>query len=352
MTYRKINQSPSPSLLKRFLLSAILALILLSAFAFHDFINTVYLPPSSEEVELYANQTGSDLTLLFTKAIGDARHSVLLSVYSLTDPSVIQALRDKSLESVEVKVLCDANASPNINHILGKNVKVIRRYGPGLMHQKILVIDKQKIWIGSANMTTESLHLHGNLVTAIDNESLANEIHDKVTSLKSEGKGPSFPHYNFLIGEQDLELWFLPDSTDAVNRIKKLINSAKKTLKIAMFTWTRNDLALAVSKAAERGIKTEVVIDHRSAKGASAKIVKLLAEKGVEISISRGGPLLHHKFLIVDNKTLVNGSANWTKAAFTANDDTFLIINNLTNTQQQQMNALWHVIQADSLKIH
>ncbi len=82
-----------------------------------------------------------------------------------------------------------------------------------------------------------------------------------------------------------------------------------------MFTWTRMDFAHAVIEAANRGISVDVVIDSNQGKGASSRIVDLFKNSKVNVALSQGGPLLHHKFLYIDNNLLVNGSANWTRDA-------------------------------------
>jgi phosphatidylserine/phosphatidylglycerophosphate/cardiolipin synthase-like enzyme len=197
-------------------------------------------------------------------------------------------------------------------------------------------------------MTADSLYINGNLVTALHSEHVAKNIHDKAETLKVEGRGDSFPFENFMIGNQQVELWFLPDNKNAVMRLKKLIQGAQKSVRVAMFTWTRQDLAKTVINAAKRGVKTEVVIDHCAGKGAGAKIVKLLKDNNIDVYLSTGTPLLHHKFLYIDNKYLVNGSANWTKAAFTQNDDCFIVIHDLTDKQNEQMETLWNVILNES----
>lgn len=346
---KKNKRAPSlrltPSSIKRYLLSTLIALILGSAFWIqNDLTTSLPAPESGQPAELYANQTQGDLTQPFSTAIKGAEQSILLIVYSLTDPQIISSLKNKSEEGIDVRVICDAKASPYIDTKLGSKVATTRRFGPGLMHQKILVIDGKQTWIGSANMTTESLRMHGNLVAGMESEAFANEILKKASTLKVEGREDSFPHKDFSIGGQRVELWFLPDNSGAVNHLKELIQTAKKTLRVAMFTWTRQDLAQSMIAAAKRGIKVEIVIDHYSGKGASAKIVNLLKKNGINITLSQGGTLLHHKFLYIDNRVLVNGSANWTKAAFTQNDDCFIILHDLTQQQQERMEALWDTI--------
>ena len=116
-----------------------------------------------------------------------------------------------------------------------------------------------------------------------------------------------------------------------------------------MFTWTRRDLASSVIAAKKRGVDVQVVIDYNAGRGAGEEIVKLLKSNGVTVHLSRGGPLLHHKFLYIDSSILLNGSANWTRAAFRDNNDCFIVIKGLTPEQSAQLDALWTIIFNDSL---
>lgn len=344
------NLSFPPSLkrLKQYLLSLSFAAVCAMAFWIQGHHAASTSPDAAAPIVLYANQTSDRLTDLFSHAIDEAQHSVLLIVYSLTDPHIIQSLKNKSSEGKDVRVICDAEASPRIDWKLERKVPVIKRFGPGLMHQKILVIDKEKVWIGSANMTTDSLRMHGNLVIGFQSWALADYITAKANTMTTEGKGASFRAETFMIGGQRVELWFLPDNPQASLKIKTLIRNAKKTIRIAMFTWTRPDFAKTVLDAAKRGVQVEVVIDRNSGKGASAKVVKFLQDHGIRVRLSTGTPLLHHKFLYIDDSILVNGSANWTKKAFTQNDDCFIVMHDVTPTQQAQLDALWKTILSES----
>jgi cardiolipin synthase len=340
--------SPSPKRLKQYLLSLAFAAVCAIAFWIQNQQGPSATLDSTTPIALYANQTQGRLTPIFSQAIEEAQHSVLLIVYSLNDPYIIQALKNKSAEGKEVKVICDAEASPRIEAKLQGKVPVIRRFGPGLMHQKILVTDKENVWIGSANMTTDSLQMHGNLVIGLQSRRLADFIYAKANTMTTDGKSTSFRMETFTIGGQQIEMWFLPDNPQAPWRLKTLMQQAKKSIRIAMFTWTRRDFAKTVVDAARRGIQVEVVIDRNSGKGAGAPIVAFLQSHGVNVRLSTGTPLLHHKFLYIDGNTLVNGSANWTKKAFTQNDDCFIVMHDLTEPQHEQMESLWKMILSES----
>ena len=314
-----------------------------------DYLTTPTLPKADEPPILLSNQVRTDLTQSLVGAIKEAKKSVLLIVYTLTDSKIINALNEKAISGAKVKVIVDGRASPFVDRKLSSNIQVLKRFGDGLMHLKILVIDESHVYVGSANMTSDSLRMHGNLVLAVVNPALASYLQDKANLIKEEGSGTRLPHSSFLNGDQKIECWFLPDNKDAIYRLLNLIQGAEKTIQVAMFTWTRKDLANALIQAKDRGVKVEIVLDHYAARGAGASIVKLFEKAKQEVRLSQGTPLLHHKFMLIDGKTLVNGSANWTKAAFTQNDDCFMVLNNLTENQQETMKSLWHVIRHESL---
>ena len=157
---------------------------------------------------------------------------------------------------------------------------------------------------------------------------------------------PSF-YRETMADSQKVEFWILPNDTDAVTRMIQLFRSAQKSIRVAMFTWTRIDFTQELIAAAARGVKVEAVLDRYAGKGANAKIVEMLAKAKIFVALSTGKGLLHHKFAIIDN-TLVCGSANWTGLAFKSNDDYLVIIDPLTTDQKTKLNQLWDVIKKQS----
>lgn len=338
------------SLLKNSSLSAIIGLLLLTFFKFIEpLVDTQHttLPSSDSPVQLYSNQTKADLSQLFITAINQANQSINLVIYSLMDQQVLNALHRKCQEGIPVYIVCDAKASRGISQNLPK-AQIVRRAGKGLTHQKILVIDEKLVLAGSANMTSDSLRLHGNLVGAIHNPELAKKITAKIQSMNEDGYFIPFKSMETLEKGQHLKFYMLPDDVTASKKVVELLRSAKKTIKIAMFTWTRKDFAEELIDAKERGVKVEVVMDRYCGSGAGKSIVRLLQSSGVSTRLSTGQGLLHHKFAYIDDEILINGSANWTKNAFKLNDDCFFVLSPLTEQQKGLMDQLWNAIQAES----
>lgn len=312
-------------------------------------LNRIEIPKDGSPPILFATQTRDDLQRSYIAAIREAKKSILVMIYSITDKPVIEALRKKSEEGVEVTLICHEDISYEIEKKIGNKVKILKRFGVGLMHLKIMVIDDSKCFIGSANLTNASLKMHGNLVTAFESHEISAYIKAKALTMGKFRNEQQFKNKHFLVSGGLIEVWFLPDDTEASIRIKHLIRAAKKTIRVAMFTFTREDFAKELIAASIKGVNVEVAMDNLSSKGASSKVFDLLNKSNISLKVNKGPGLLHYKFLYIDDNILVNGSANWTRNAFNANDDCFIVIHDLNNTEKKQMENLWEAIIRDSI---
>lgn len=307
-------------------------------------VSPISLP--GEAAKFYSPQNEDNMEDTLVDRINKAESSVVLFTYTLRSAKIIQALNKASRrENMRVDVVYDKTASKGVEKKLYPEVHAIARGLFGLMHLKLLIIDGRHTWIGSANMTRESLKNQANLVTHLDDETFAKAVLLKGQQvLGSSAYERPIPPQIFTVGGQTLELRFLPDDTNAITRIKELIRSAKKSIRVAMFTFTREDLADTLIHAARRGVKVEVVIDLGQSKSASKKITELLKDHNIPVTLTDTGGLMHHKFMWIDDNILEHGSANWTKAAFKDNDDYIVIIDPLTPHQKQVLTKIWNAI--------
>lgn len=59
---------------------------------------------------------------------------------------------------------------------------------------------------------------------------------------------------------------------------------------------------------------------------------------------------MHHKFVIIDKETVMNGSFNWTRSAITANNENVLITNNpeVVKPYMEEFEKLWRYFEPNS----
>jgi phosphatidylserine/phosphatidylglycerophosphate/cardiolipin synthase-like enzyme len=261
-------------------------------------------------------------------------------MFGLSDKAVLKALSKKVAEKIPTTVYYDKGGSTKVHRFLkGSELHPIKN--KGLMHQKILIVDEETVFIGSANMTTPSLRMHDNLVIGLCSRPLAKFL--------QEHKPYTPGYFKTMVGGQEVEAWLLPDPRGhALTELRKQIRNAKKSVQIALFTFTHPNLVEEVIDAHLRGVKVSVVVDMHSGLGASAKVIDKLKLAGVPISLSQGVQLLHHKFIYIDGQTLITGSANWTKAAFYKNSDCILALHHLNDDQKKFMKRLWKSVETNA----
>ncbi|MBN2479797.1 MAG: phosphatidylserine/phosphatidylglycerophosphate/cardiolipin synthase family protein [Parachlamydiales bacterium] len=274
------------------------------------------------------------------KAIKNAKNSIYLVMFGLSDPNVLDLIKKKANEGIEVKIFYDKRSSLNID-LPSSQITAIS--SKGLMHQKILVIDKKLVFLGSANMTTTSLLMHDNMMIGFFSPDIADFLIKKA------------PFYlgskSSSVNGQQLDLYLLPDiQNKAFLKIKNLIKDAKKSIKITMFTLTHPKLVEELILAKQNGVDVEVAIDFSSSRGASKKAIDQLKKNFIPIYYNKGQQLRHHKYILIDDRILITGSANWTKSAFSKNFDCFVVLYNLDNAQKNFMTKLWKVIKLESFQ--
>lgn len=299
---------------------------------------TPEMPSPSTPVVFYATQSRQDLKLLFCKAIRNAEHSLYASFYGITDRDIISLLSKKCASGINISIDYDPRASVSLHNFFPISAMLSPKKGKGLMHRKILSIDNAFVFLGSANWTSSSLRHHSNFVIGMHAPRLAQFL-----------SRPNASHLSLSLSEaQHAECHLLPDKEKrAFHHLLSLIQGAKKTIRIAMFTFTHPQIAQALIDAMHRGVKVRIVVDYYSGRGASKKLVEQLSKEGIIVFLSQGQQLLHHKWAIFDNTIFVMGSANWTKAAFSKNEDFLFTLSPLTPPQQKFLNDLWSAIELE-----
>ncbi len=111
----------------------------------------------------------------------------------------------------------------------------------------------------------------------------------------------------------------------AAAQVVGFINHCEKTLDIAVYSFTHNDIAEAVARAHGRGVKVRVLMDHLQSQQKGSDDEKLKA-RGVEIRKDTQRGAMHHKFCIGDGKAVITGSFNWSYNADTRNAENFVIV--------------------------
>ena len=129
------------------------------------------------------------------------------------------------------------------------------------------------------------------------------------------------------------ETYFLPkDGFKAEKKLIYLITHSKHSIKIIMYAFTNKKIAKALKIAAKHNVKIAIIADKEETKYKKSVIPNLAIIKNINIHLLSGKKYkdgnagkLHAKVMIIDNKFLITGSANYTYSAFFKNYEYIII---------------------------
>ncbi|MEY4631570.1 MAG: hypothetical protein RIQ81_1690 [Pseudomonadota bacterium] len=249
----------------------------------------------------------------------------------------------KTLGDEAVRPDVDASGAVNVNSI---------------MHNKFVVADRKKVWLGSANVSHTDMGSDYNVnvalllknpeIARVYSDEFRQMFHDRRFSTEKMARDDQRP-FRFKDGTI-AEVYFSPQD-DTMNRaILEFIRRSSKTLDIAMFFLTDMKAATALKDAVKRGVKVRLIYDALAGAHAASKH-SWLRDQGVDVRVENWGGKMHMKAAISDGADVLLGSVNWSSAGALKNDENTLVVRR-NQKLAEQMSAyyekLWATLEDDS----
>jgi phosphatidylserine/phosphatidylglycerophosphate/cardiolipin synthase-like enzyme len=263
--------------------------------------------------------------------IAGAQRSVDCSCYDLDWEALAKALLERSTRGVRVRLVIDSDhaGTPSVELLLAAGLPIVMDDRSGLMHNKFCVADGERVWTGSANFTLSDVQQNFNNAVLITSPEVAENYTREFVEmfdLRLFGKRSprDTPHPRLLLDDIPLEIYFAPEDR-VQNEIIAEIAEARERVDFMMFSFTSEPLSEALlmrmlDNVAVRGIMEKSLAGQESSRD------EFLALRGAEIYIDENDALFHHKVMIVDAKTVITGSYNYSAAAENTNDENVVII--------------------------
>jgi len=200
---------------------------------------------------------------------------------------------------------------------------------PDFMHNKFIIIDDEVVWTGSMNPTYNGVYRNDNNVVVISRlPELVEDFKQEFNELWNGvyGGGAPVPYPEITVNSTfSVEVYFAPED-DVEERIVEELASAKKAVYFATFVFTSKPIANVLIDKHDEGVVVNGIYESFQAGGYST--YSLLEAHGIEV-VKDGNPaVMHHKFFVIDNYTVITGSFNPTRHANEANDENVIIIHN------------------------
>ncbi|MFQ5430148.1 MAG: phospholipase D family protein [Phycisphaerae bacterium] len=121
-----------------------------------------------------------------------------------------------------------------------------------------------------------------------------------------------------------IDVLFSPNGGCA-DRIVEEIDEAQQRIRVQAFFFTSKPIARALVDAKDRGVDVEAIFDKSQEKQRYSRL-RVLRRGGVTIRIDDEHATANNKIILIDGKTIITGSYNFTRAAEEKNAENVLII--------------------------
>ena len=161
-------------------------------------------------------------------------------------------------------------------------------------------------------------------------------------------------------GDVMTDVVFSPQPSEATHnqRIAELIDQARDTIDIAMYSYSNATVRTALEAAAARGVEIrflfETASEDRRLDGDALQNSSSGRLEAHDIDVRWVNKIMHHKFMIIDGPrvdlerahtaTITSGSANWSNSAGTRYDENTLFLrghDEVALRLQKEFNHLW-----------
>ena len=289
------------------------------------------------------DNTQNGIDQIVVSALDSATQTIDVTSFDLNLPSVVNALVEASQRGVKVRVVTDEeNGSLDLEAKLSPGNKAFKTLSVlkaakipvvdggrtnGLMHDKIIIIDGETLFVGSWNMSyNDTFRNNNNLLQITDPLVIANyqvKFNDLFVNkhFGTHADMGALKHSLSIDGVQ-VENYFAP-ADEVMQKLVQYVKGSRKSIRFMVFTYTHPDLAEAMIAQHKAGVDVQGVIERRGA--SQGALVPLFVAK-LPVKVDGNKYTMHHKVMIIDNSIVVTGSFNFTDAADTSNDDNVLVI--------------------------
>jgi phosphatidylserine/phosphatidylglycerophosphate/cardiolipin synthase-like enzyme len=283
------------------------------------------------------------LDAALTRFIQTAKSSIDMATYQLNLPSIVQALLDAKKRGVTIRmvadidILNDVKENSSFKELQSAGVPIVGGNPNAIMHDKFVVVDKAAVWMGSWNFTTSDTYRYNNNGILVQSPELARNytvtfekmFNDKLFGAKRKPGGTTF---KLTIGGAPVENYFAPEDKVAAKIVARL-KQAARTIDFMAFSFTDDDIGNTVLERAKGGVKVRGVFENTGSETQYSEYGKM-KQAGLDVWQDGNPYLMHHKVFIIDGKTVILGSFNFSQNAEEENDENLIIVDDTTLVAQ------------------
>jgi phosphatidylserine/phosphatidylglycerophosphate/cardiolipin synthase-like enzyme len=151
--------------------------------------------------------------------------------------------------------------------------------------------------------------------------------------------------FAFHAAAADIQVYFSPDG-GCTEAVVMELGKAKSNVLVQAYSFTSAPIARALVDAEKRGVKIQVILD-KSQRREKYTEADFLLHAGVPTWIDAKHVIAHNKIIVIDSRTVLTGSFNFTKAAEVNNAENLLVIDDAALAKKYADNWQKHLAHSE-----
>ncbi len=147
--------------------------------------------------------------------------------------------------------------------------------------------------------------------------------------------------------QQDIACYFSPKG-GCTEAVVAEISRAQQTILVQAYSFTSAPIAKALVEAQQRGVQITVILDKSNLTGQYSS-ADFVLHASIATYIDSQHAIAHNKIMLIDGRTIITGSFNFTKQAEASNAENLLVIHDRPELfAQYQANFKHHLEHSQS----
>jgi phosphatidylserine/phosphatidylglycerophosphate/cardiolipin synthase-like enzyme len=271
--------------------------------------------------------------------IDRAAQTVDVAVYDFDLANVAAALARARQRGVRVRVVTDTDTYTNqrdeavqaaFRVLRQAEVPIVQDQRSDLMHHKFTVVDGEWVQTGSWNYTDgDTYRLNNNQFIARSPDLAANYTAEFEKMFVQRRFGPQKPAGGtrplLSVNGARVESYFAPTDGISGRLADAIARRTSRRLAFLAFSFTDDAIARSMLDRAARGVEVQGVFETTGSNTPVSEYGKL-KQAGLDVYQDGNPWIMHHKVIILDDKTVAFGSFNFSANADRSNDENLLLV--------------------------
>lgn len=287
-------------------------------------------PTGSRDASKYVG--GIDYQL--AEAIAGVQRTLDIAAFEFNSPALTQAVLDAHARGVVIRMVADdehgaKDRDSTIPQLQAVGIPVVDDARPSLMHNKFMILDGTTVWFGSWNYTINDTYRNNNNALVFTSRRAVQNFQNEFNKMFEQrqfsvNKRADTPFPSFTQDGVPIQILFAPKER-VVAAIAVALSSAQQSIRFMAFSFTLDDVAGVMQQKAMQGVTIQGIFERTGSETRTSELTPLFCS-GLDVRQDGNTFVLHHKVFIIDNRTVIAGSFNFSQGARDENDENLVII--------------------------